>query len=72
VGVRFHLFEPMDDCGMELVFVGKMPFEVGLNVECLGAKGATMMLRESAEELVIVEVAGYSGGELTVVATEGW
>jgi hypothetical protein len=65
-----HSFEPVYNGGMEVVFVGEVPFKVATSCECLWAKRAAVSLRELTEKLVEVEVTKRRCDELAISAAE--
>ena len=67
----FHLLESMYDRGMELVFEGKMIFEIAAGGERFRAEGALVTSGQSTEKTVEVELAECGSGVSTTLTTEG-
>ena len=67
---RIHLSELMDDRGMELVFVGEVPFEVATSRKRFGAEWTVMVSGELAEESMEMKVVEHGGCKVTAIATK--
>jgi hypothetical protein len=65
-----HLFEPMHNRGVKLVFVSEVSFEIAAGRECFRAERTAVPLRESTKELMEVEMAKRSCDELTISTVE--
>jgi hypothetical protein len=65
-----HLFEPVYNWGVKLVFVSDVSLEIAAGWECFWAERAVVPSRESTKELMEVEVTKRRCDELPISAVE--
>jgi hypothetical protein len=63
-----HLFEPVYNRGVKLVFVSEVSLEITVGWKCFRAERAAVPSRESAEESMEVEIVKHRCDELAVSA----